>query len=124
MNSDNEALVRRLTDEVINGGRLELVDELFSAELAGTVREAFTSFRNAFPDWREDIVDMVSDAERVAVRLRCAGTFRGEFMGSAPNGRRQEVAEAFFLRVHEGRIVDYWGLEDNLTRLRQLGIGP
>lgn len=66
---------------------------------------------------------MVSDADKVAVRLRCSGTFRGEFMGSAPNGRRQEVAEAFFLRMHEGRTVDYRGLEDNLTRLRQLGTG-
>ena len=122
MNSANEALVRRLMHEVINRGRLELMEQLFSPELAGTIRQAFTSFRNAFPDWREDVVDMVSDADKVAVRLRCSGTFRGEFMGTPPNGRRQEVAEVFFLRMQDGRIVDYWGLEDNLTRLRQLGI--
>jgi hypothetical protein len=51
--------VRRLVDEVINGGRLELVEELFAPELAGPARQAFTSFRAAFPDWREEIVDLV-----------------------------------------------------------------
>src|SRR5262245_1539704 len=100
---------------------LSLAEELFAPELAQSVRQAFTSFRAAFPDWREEIVDMVAEGDKVAVRFRCSGTLQGEFMGAQPNGRRQEVDEVFFLRVRDGRFVEYWGLEDNLTRLRQLG---
>ena len=121
MHEKNKALVRRLVDQVINGGKLDLVEELFAPELAEPVRQAFTSFRAAFPDWREEIVDMVAEGDKVAVRFRCAGTLQGEFMGVKPNGRRQEVDEVFFLRVQDGRFVEYWGLEDNLTRLQQLG---
>jgi predicted ester cyclase len=121
MHEKEKALVCRLVDQVINGGKLDLVEELFAPELAEPVRQAFTSFRAAFPDWREEIVDMVAEGDKVAVRFRCSGTLQGEFMGVKPNGRRQEVDEVFFLRVQDGRFVEYWGLEDNLARLRQLG---
>jgi predicted ester cyclase len=122
VSEENKALVRRLADEVINEGRLDLVDELFAPELAGPARQAFTSFRAAFPDWREEVVDLIAEGDKVAVRFRCSGTLQGEFMGVAPKGQRQEVDEVFFFRVREGRFVEYWGLEDNLTRMRQLGV--
>jgi predicted ester cyclase len=121
VSEENKALVRQLVDEFINGGKLDLLEELFAPELVGPVRQADTSFRAAFPDWREEIVDLVAEGDKVAARFRCSGTFQGEFMGAAPNGRRQEVDEVYFLRVRDGRFVEYWGLEDNLTRLRQLG---
>ncbi len=35
-----------------------------------------------------------------------------------------DVEEVFFLRVKDGRFVDFWGLEDSLGRLRQLGLLP
>ena len=121
MSEDNSNLVRLLVDKVINGNDLALVEQLFAPELAGPVRQGFMSFRAAFPDWREEIVDLVSEDDRIAVRFRCTGTLQGEFMGVEPNGRRQEVDEVFFLRVRDGRFVEYWGLEDNLARLEQLG---
>ena len=121
MHEKNKALVRQLVDQVINGGELDLVEELFAPELAEPIRQAFTSFRAAFADWREEIVDMVAEGDKVAVRFRCLGTLQGEFLGAQAKGRRQEVDEVFFLRVQDGRFVEYWGLEDNLTRLQQLG---
>ena len=121
MYEKNKALVRQLVERVMNGGELDLVEELFTPELAEPMRQAFTSFRAAFPVWREEMVDMVAEGDKVAVRCRCSGTWQGEFMGAQPNGRRQEVDEVFFLRVQDGRFVEYWGLEDNQTRQRQLG---
>ncbi|MGH2872500.1 MAG: ester cyclase, partial [Solirubrobacteraceae bacterium] len=121
MESQGRALVHRLIDEVINGQRLELLEELFSPELVPPVQHAFAAFRTAFPDWREEMVELVAEENYLAVRFRCSGTFRGEFMGFAPNGRHMDVDEVFFLRVHDGRFVSYWGLEDNLARLQQLG---
>jgi hypothetical protein len=32
------------------------------------------------------------------------------------------VDEVYFLRVEDGKFVDFWGLEDDLARLRQLGL--
>ena len=60
----------------------------------------------------------------VAARFKCSGTHRGEMMGIAPTGRHMEVDEVYFLRVQDGKFVEFWGLEDNLTRMRQLGLLP
>jgi predicted ester cyclase len=120
---ENKALVRRLL-EAINAGDMDVVDELYAPELAERAKQGFTAFRSAFPDWREEIVDVVAEGDKVVGRFKCSGTHRGEMMGIPPTGRRQEVDEVYFLRVEDGKFVEFWGLEDNLTRMRQLGLLP
>jgi hypothetical protein len=35
-----------------------------------------------------------------------------------------DVEEVFFVRVEDGRFVDFWALEDSLGRMRQLRLLP
>ncbi len=35
-----------------------------------------------------------------------------------------EVDEMSFFRVEDGKFVYFWGLEDSLNRMRQLGLIP
>jgi predicted ester cyclase len=120
---ENKAMLRRLV-EAINRADMNVVDELFAPEVAGQAKLNFTAFRSAFPDWREEVVDMVAEDDKVIGRFKCSGTHRGEMMGIAPTGRRMQVDEVYFLRVENGKFVEFWGLEDNLTRMRQLGLLP
>src|SRR5215217_8110603 len=110
--------------EAINTRNMDVMDELFAPEVAGQAKQGFIAFRFAFPDWREEIVDVVAEGDKVVGRFKCSGTHRGEMMGIPPTGRRQEVDEVYFLRVETGKFVEFWGLEDNLTRMRQLGLLP
>ena len=124
MSEQSKAMVRRMV-EGINSGEIEsTVDELFAPRAARRVKRLFTEFYNAFPDWREEIVELVAEGNTVAGRFRCSGTHLGEFLGEAPTGKRMDVEEVFFLRVEEGKFVDFWGLEDSLNRMRQLGLLP
>ena len=124
MSEENKAMVRRMV-EGINAGDVEgTVDELFAPRAARRVKRLFAEFHAAFPDWREEIVELVAEGDTVAGRFRCSGTYRGEFLGEAPTGRRMEVEEVFFVRAEGGRFVDFWALEDSLGRLRQLGLIP
>jgi predicted ester cyclase len=120
---ENKAMVRRLV-EGINAGNMDIVDELFAPRAARRVKRLFTEFYTAFPDWREEIVELVAERNTVAGRFRCSGTHRGEFLGEAPTGKRMEVEEVFFLRAEDGKFVDFWALEDSLGRMRQLGLLP
>ena len=124
MSEDNKAMVRRMV-EGINTGDIEgTVDELFAPQAARRVKGLFTEFYTAFPDWREQIVELVAEGNTVAGRFRCSGTHQGEFLGEAPTGKRMEVEEVFFLRVEDGKFVGFWALEDSLGRMRQLGLLP
>ena len=65
----------------------------------------------------------MAEGDKVAARFLCSGTQRGKWQGHPARGRRFErVAEVYFFTLHDGRIAQAWGLEDNLARLRQLGL--
>ena len=102
--------------------QVDVVDELFTPELARPMKRSFITFRSAFPDWRMEIAELVAEGNTVVGRFRCSGTNLGEYKGSPPTGKRMEVHEGYFLRVEDGKFVDFWGLEDDLARLRQLGL--
>ena len=122
MLEQNKAMVRRLV-EGINAGDIEgIVDELFAPRVARRMKRLFGEFYSAFPDWREEIVELVAEGNTIAGRFRCSGTHRGEFLGEPPTGKRMEVDEVFFFRVEDGKFVYFWGLEDSLNRMRQLGL--
>jgi predicted ester cyclase len=124
MSEKNKTMVRRLV-EGINARDIEAtVDELFAPRAARRVKRLFMEFYTAFPDWREEIVELVAEGNTVAGRFRCSGTHQGEFLGENPTGKHMEVDEVFFLRVEDGRFVDFWALEDSLGRMRQLGFLP
>jgi predicted ester cyclase len=120
----NKDMVRHLV-EAINAGEEEAaVEELFAPRTARRVKRLFAEFRTAFPDWQEEAVQLVAEGDTVAGRFRCSGTHLGEFLGEAPTGKRMEVEEVFFLRAEGEEFVDFWGLEDSLGRMRQLGLLP
>lgn len=123
--TDPKAVVRRLIEEVLNGGRLDLIDELYTPAMAPAARRWITPFRESFPDVEMEIVDMVAEGGKVAGRFRCSATNLGPWRGRPPTGRRFErVDEVYFFRVSDGRIAEAWGLEDTRSRERQLGVSP
>jgi hypothetical protein len=48
--AEPKAVVRRLIEEVINGGRLDLIDELYAPDMAAGARRWIAPFRESFPD--------------------------------------------------------------------------
>ena len=123
MQEPNKAVVRRLVDEVVNAGRLDVIDELYAPALAPRARRWIAPFLGSFPDAHMDIVELVAEGDTVVGRFRCAGTHLGTWRGHAPTGRRfAHIDEVYIFHFDDGRIVRAWGLEDTLRRLEQLGL--
>jgi predicted ester cyclase len=123
MTEANKTVVRRLVAEVLNGGRLEVIDQLYAPELAPAARRWITPFRASFPDVHMEIVELIAEGDKVVGRFTCSATHLGEWLGQAPTGRRfEQVDEVAIFRFRDGRIVHAWSLEDTLGRLRQLGL--
>ena len=123
MTEANKAVVRRLVAEVLNGGRLEVIDELYAPELAVAARRWIAPFRASFPDVHMEIVELIAEGDKVVGRFTCSATHLGPWLGQAPTGRRFErVDEVAIFRFRDARIVHAWSLEDTLGRRRQLGL--
>lgn len=122
---DNKETVRRFVDEAVNGGRGEVVDEIFASGLRPWVRDWFGAFRGSFPDMHMELLDLLADGDTVVARFACSGTHLGDWRGHPPTGRRFErVDEVYFFSFDEDRISKVWGIEDTLDRFRQLGLDP
>jgi predicted ester cyclase len=119
----NKRLVRRLVDEVVNRRNAEPLDELAEGEFSELARRWISPFRAAFPDFRMEIVELVAENDTVVAHFRCSGTHRGEWLGLAPTGRRfEDVDEIYIFRIRNGKLASAVAVEDNLSRMRQLGI--
>lgn len=68
-----------------------------------------------------ETVALVGEGDTVVGHFRCSGTQTGPWMGCPPSGRAfRDVREVCWSTVHGDRIVEWWGLEDNDERRRQL----
>jgi steroid delta-isomerase-like uncharacterized protein len=77
-----------------------------------------------FPDYREELENMVAEGDFVAWRSVGSGTQLGP-MGPFPaTGRRMSIAIIGMHRFEDGQIVETWTSWDNLAALGQLGLLP
>ena len=82
------------------------------------------AWREAFPDLRMEIDEMISEGDLVATRLTLSGTHRGPWRGAEPTGRRISMALMMFFRFENGRLVELWESDDQLGLRQQLGLLP
>ncbi|MBI2913490.1 MAG: ester cyclase [Chloroflexi bacterium] len=132
----NKQVMRRFYDEVFNAGRLEAIDELLAPDFAEReefpglppdregVKQFFGMFRNAFPDMRVTVHDMIGEGDKIAARYTMTGTHRGEFMGMAPTGKPIEVSAMDIVRFAGGKVAEHWGITDQMAMMQQLGAIP
>jgi steroid delta-isomerase-like uncharacterized protein len=132
---ESEALMRRITEEIWNGRRHDLVDNLIAEDLVdhieipgleGTGRDRYLAsvkmMHTAFSDYHEQIEFVVADDERAVSYVRVTGTHDGDLMGLPPTGRAVDVRAMGILRFAHGQAVERWGIGDNLTQMQQLGL--
>jgi len=132
---DTKALGRRLI-EGINTGNLSIFDEVLASSYVdrspfpGTtpdregVKQGLTSFRAAFPDFRYTIEDEIMEGDKLVHRLSARGTQKGEFQGVPATGKLATWSEIHIIRLLNGKVVEHWGVEDQLGMLQQLGLAP
>lgn len=136
----NNATVRKLFDEVINTGRLDLcarylahdrVDHQDYGTPPGSANghEGFQrtlgAFREGFPDLHLTIDFIVADEDRLAACVTTEGTHTGSFMGASATGKRFSVTGADIFRFNEeGLVSEHWGAFNTLGMLMQLGLAP
>jgi predicted ester cyclase len=128
----NKATTRRVLEDVFNHGILEAIDTGFTPdavihdpglELRGPLelRKGIDGLRTAFPDFHFTMEDQLAEGDLVAVRYRGQGTQRAEFLGVPATGKHIDYTGMIIVRLHEGKIAEFWAQPDQLGLLKQLG---
>jgi steroid delta-isomerase-like uncharacterized protein len=134
---ENKAIVRRINDEVWSEGHLDVIGELIADNFVATVvgapeqirgpqgfREFVVMYRTAFPDLRITVDEQFAEGETVVTRWTATGTNEGELMGIPATGKQATTAGININRISDGKLVEGWGLFDQLGLLQQLGAVP
>jgi len=134
----NKALIRRLYERLMANGDIaaaeEILDEHYMdhslpgnveggrAQLIGVVQ----AVRSAIPDIAPVVDQAVAEGDLVAVRITARGHHTGAPFppGIPAAGAAIEWREQHIFRIAERRIVEHWGVFDNLAILQQLGAVP
>lgn len=133
----NKALSRRMSLEVFEQGRLQVVDEICAPEITEHgdlppgipqgregIKAIASALRKGFPDIKYKIDLQIAEGDLVASYVTVTGTHKGEIFGMPATNKPAKWAETHFVKIVNGRMTEHWGVVDQLGMLRQLGLAP
>ncbi|HEX8363381.1 MAG TPA: ester cyclase [Longimicrobium sp.] len=88
------------------------------------VRDVVGNFMGAFPDLHFELDDIVAEGDRVVTRMTATGTNHGSYLGVEPTYRQIHCNVMGIARVRGDRIVEHWGVTDELAMMAQMGMLP
>jgi predicted ester cyclase len=128
-------LIRRIFDEVVNEGRMDVIEELFTedyldhgpmGDMVGreTFRGLIEMWRAAVPDVHCEVRNLVADGDLVGWTVHSTGTHTGDQLGFPATGKRFETVSANIGRMRDGKACEHWAEQGMFPMLVQLGIIP
>src|SRR5262249_30254519 len=112
----NAAIVRQFVEEVLNKGNIEATGKYFHEDMVEQVplpgqgpglaglKEVLSGWRAAFPDVHFEILEQVSEGDKVASRFEWTGTHRAPFLGVPATGKPVKVWGVVIDRLVNGKI--------------------
>jgi steroid delta-isomerase-like uncharacterized protein len=137
MADDLKALAKRFYDEVFSQGKLDVLDEIIASDFVEHeelppgvppgregVAAFVTMFREAFPDLKCDVQGMAVEGDEVWVQAVMTGTHQGELSGIPATGKSVSVNMFDRVKVKDGKVVEHWGITNDMAMMTQLGVIP
>jgi predicted ester cyclase len=131
---ENVARLRRLLEQGFSKGDLSVLDELMAPDCIEHQRglapgragaaETVTTLHRWMSSFELRIVDIVAAGDKVWSLNRASGVNTGTIMGNPPTGKPVEVDVIDIVRFKDGKVVEHWGIADQLGMLIQLGLVP
>jgi predicted ester cyclase len=136
MTEELKAKARRIWEEIFPSGDVDRLAEVIAEDsidhgarpderqgLAG-VQQTMLWLRSVFSEQRWEIRQVVGEGDIVVVYCTLHGRHTGDLMGIPPTNR--EVAQGYghIVRFRDGKVVEHWGVRDDMGLMRQLGVLP
>jgi len=130
----NEAVARRVFDEILSQGKFDLAAQLYAPDFVNHGRNRDVSLevdQAAARGWKQASPDLVlrpeiviAEGDRVAVLWRGRGTNTGSGNGIPATGKRVVGRGITIWRIVNGRVTEEWSEFSRLEMMQQLGLVP
>ncbi len=132
----NAEIVRNFVEEVINQNNIEAAGKYFWEDMVEQVplpgqgpgiaglKDVLRGFHAAFPDLHFNVLEQISEGDKVASRYEFTGTHHGEFLGVPATGKSVKVWGVVIDRLVNGKIKDTRIIMDALGLMVQFGVFP
>jgi predicted ester cyclase len=140
----NKQILRRVHKEVWSNpdlnAAMKAADELYAPDFVlhdwigdshgvSEVKKGVADTRAAFPDSREDVLDVVAEGDMVMTRFVSSGTQKGDIAAILgyqpavpPNGKFQRFPELAVHRLVNGMLAEQWDFSDGWGANIQAGL--
>jgi predicted ester cyclase len=107
-------------------GGIGTIHGITELEAPGSYHAWFAKLFAAIPDMRFEVIDVIAEDDRAAVRWRSAGTFdgTGDFEGVEPTGAKLELEGCDLLKIEDGKLVSLEAYMNGTEFARQVGLLP
>jgi steroid delta-isomerase-like uncharacterized protein len=101
MSEANKDVVRRIVEEVWNGGKLDSIDEFYAADFVNTdpsspevknleqFKQWVAEMHAGFSDEQITVEDLIAEGDKVVEQWSAKATHTGDFMGIPPTNNIQ-----------------------------------
>lgn len=120
----NRNLVKQY-HEVWSTGDIEKLNEILSPDFVchyltdeewkgiDASKTEIANWRKLFPDWNEEIVDVIQEKDKVVTRYKSSATHTRKYEGIDSTGAKIEIYEVSIYRIHDGKIAEQWCFPDD-----------
>jgi len=133
----SETLVGRYFNEVMNQGKLEVIDEIAAPNFAFRIttipdpirgpeglKQFAIGLRTGFPDIHFTVEREIAEGNKVAARWMITATHNGTFLGIPPTGKQVHDQGIDIFHIADDKIVNIWVNENALGLMQQLCVIP
>ena len=88
------------------------------------VKQTMLWLGRVFSDQRWEIHQVIGEGDTVVVHATHHGRHTGDLMGIPPTDRPVAYDYVHIVRFRDGKGAEHWGIRDDMTLMRQLGVLP
>jgi predicted ester cyclase len=118
LTSKNKVLMRRIYEEMWNGGNPSLAVQIF-AQPEG-VERFVRQFLSSFPDLQHTVEGMIAEGDQVAVHFSSRGTHSGRWIDFAPTGKSVQYTGITLARIVGDKIIEHHTWWDKAGLMEQI----
>lgn len=116
--SKNKTLMRRIYEEMWNGGNPALAKDFFSNPEG--VERFVSQFLSSFPNLQHTVEEMIAEGDRVAVHFSAHGTHSGIWLRFAPTGKPIRYTGVTLAHIAGDKIVEHHTWWDKAALMEQV----